>query len=110
MAAHPSILAWGLPWTEKPGGLLQSMGRTQWDRTQRLSTQQRRGGWTAERICVCQMSRQTVCHLSQQDIGNTASTPGQSPMSCVARGDSYALSVERGAGWMRWRAPGTKRA
>ena len=25
MAAHPSILAWGIPWTEEPGGLL-SMG------------------------------------------------------------------------------------
>ena len=22
MAAHPSILAWGIPWTEEPGGLL----------------------------------------------------------------------------------------
>ena len=25
MATHSSILAWGLPWTEEPGGL-QSMG------------------------------------------------------------------------------------
>ena len=25
MAAHPSILAWRIPWTERPGGL-QSMG------------------------------------------------------------------------------------
>ena len=25
MAAHSSILAWGIPWTEEPGGL-QSMG------------------------------------------------------------------------------------
>ena len=25
MAIHSSILAWGIPWTEKPGGL-QSMG------------------------------------------------------------------------------------
>ena len=25
MASHPSILAWEIPWTEKPGGL-QSMG------------------------------------------------------------------------------------
>ena len=25
MAAHPSIFAWRIPWTEKPGGL-QSMG------------------------------------------------------------------------------------
>ena len=25
MAAHPSVLAWRIPWTEEPGGL-QSMG------------------------------------------------------------------------------------
>ena len=25
MATHSSMLAWGIPWTEKPGGL-QSMG------------------------------------------------------------------------------------
>ena len=26
MATHSSILAWGIPWTEEPGELLQSMG------------------------------------------------------------------------------------
>ena len=26
MATHSSILAWRIPWTEEPGGLLQSMG------------------------------------------------------------------------------------
>ena len=26
MAAHVSILAWRIPWTEEPGGGLQSMG------------------------------------------------------------------------------------
>ena len=26
MATHPSILAWRIPWTEEPGGGLQSMG------------------------------------------------------------------------------------
>ena len=25
MATHSSILAWRIPWTEEPGGLLQSM-------------------------------------------------------------------------------------
>ena len=25
MAAHSSVLAWRIPWTEEPGGLLQSM-------------------------------------------------------------------------------------
>ena len=28
MATHSSILAWGIPWTEEPGGL-QSMGSQQ---------------------------------------------------------------------------------
>ena len=30
MATHASILAWGIPWTEEPGGL-QSMGRKESD-------------------------------------------------------------------------------
>ena len=29
MAAHSSILAWQIPWTEEPGGL-QSMGSQSW--------------------------------------------------------------------------------
>ena len=29
---HSSILAWRIPWTEKPGGL-QSMGSQEWDTT-----------------------------------------------------------------------------
>ena len=29
MATHSSILAWGIPWTEKPGGL-QSIGLQSW--------------------------------------------------------------------------------
>ena len=36
MATHSSILAWRIPWTEKPGGL-QSMGCKQSDTTQRLT-------------------------------------------------------------------------
>ena len=32
MAAHSSILAWGIPWTEEPGGL-QSMGCKELDPT-----------------------------------------------------------------------------
>ena len=39
MAAHSSVLAWKIPWTEEPGGL-QSMGsqRAGLDRTTRHST------------------------------------------------------------------------
>ena len=32
MATHSSILAWGIPWTEEPGGL-QSMGLQELDMT-----------------------------------------------------------------------------
>ena len=31
-ATHSSILAWEIPWTEEPGGLL-SMGSQEWDTT-----------------------------------------------------------------------------
>ena len=34
-AAHSSILAWRIPWTEEPGGL-QSMGHKESDRTEQL--------------------------------------------------------------------------
>ena len=33
MATHSRILAWRIPWTEKPGGL-QSMGRKEADTTE----------------------------------------------------------------------------
>ena len=35
MATHSSILAWGIPWTEKPGWL-QSMGPKESDMTEQL--------------------------------------------------------------------------
>ena len=35
MATHSSILAWKIPWMEKPGGL-QSWGRKELDTTERL--------------------------------------------------------------------------
>ena len=42
MAAHSSILAWRLPWTEEPGGL-QSMGLQESDTAERLNHQQDTG-------------------------------------------------------------------
>ena len=36
MATHSSILAWGVPWTEEPGGL-QSMDHKELDMTEQLS-------------------------------------------------------------------------
>ena len=37
MATYSSILAWEIPWTEKPGGL-QVCGVTESDTTERLNT------------------------------------------------------------------------
>ena len=37
MAAHSSILAWRIPWTEQPGRL-QSIGSQSWTRLKQLST------------------------------------------------------------------------
>ena len=36
MVTHSSILAWRIPWSEKPGGL-QSIGSQSWTRLKRLS-------------------------------------------------------------------------
>ena len=36
MKTHSSILAWEIPWIEKPGGL-QSLGCKVWDTTDRLN-------------------------------------------------------------------------
>ena len=33
-ATHSSVLAWRIPWTEKPGGLTQSMGSHESDTTE----------------------------------------------------------------------------
>ena len=34
MATHSSILAWGLPWTEEPGGLYSPWSRKESDMTE----------------------------------------------------------------------------
>ena len=34
LATHSSILAWRIPWTEKPGSKLQSIGSTELDMTE----------------------------------------------------------------------------
>ena len=36
MAIHSSILAWRIPWTEKPGGLYSLWGRKELDTTEQL--------------------------------------------------------------------------
>ena len=37
MATHSSILSWRIPWTEEPGGYIQS-GLREWDMTEPLIT------------------------------------------------------------------------
>ena len=41
LATHSIILAWRIPWTEKPGGL-HSMGSQELDMAEQLSTAQHR--------------------------------------------------------------------
>ena len=60
MATHASILAWKIPWTEKPGGL-QSIGSQ--SRTQ-LSTgrdRERERTWESSLALVEEMSRRFYC-------------------------------------------------
>ena len=51
MAPHSSILAWGIPWTEEPGGL-QSMGSQRVTRLKQLSTHAQQ--------CVCSVTSKHV--------------------------------------------------
>ena len=44
METHSNILAWGIPWTEEPGGL-QSRGHKESDMTERLSRASEQGLW-----------------------------------------------------------------
>ena len=50
MATHSSVLAWRIPWTEKPGRL-QSMGRTESDTTE--ATQQQQQQEEGKQRCAC---------------------------------------------------------
>ena len=47
MATRSSILAWKIPWTEGPGGLL-SRGHKESDMTEWLSTEYLTGSWGAQ--------------------------------------------------------------
>ena len=64
MAAHPSILTWKIPWTEKPGGL-QFMGPKESDTTYQFN----------HHHCVCAKSLQSCPTLSD-------------PMDCSPPGSS----------------------
>ena len=51
MATHSSILAWGTPWTEEPGGL-QSMGSQRVRMTERPSAAQQPTTTTSSSIAL----------------------------------------------------------
>ena len=51
MAAHSSILAWRIPWTEEPGGL-QSVGLQSQTRLKRLSTHIHASAKTRHVLCL----------------------------------------------------------
>ena len=54
MAAHTSILAWKIPWTEKPGGLHAAHGLAESDVTEQV-THTHRGLWRA--LCLFKMHK-----------------------------------------------------
>ena len=51
MATHYSVLAWRIPWAEKPGGL-QSIELQESDRTEATNTHSRRSG-----VCVLRVTK-----------------------------------------------------
>ena len=58
MATHSSILAWKIPWTEKPGGL-QSVGlresdMTQWLNNFKINKENKNELYSASRICCAE--------------------------------------------------------
>ena len=55
MATHFSILAWKIPWTEKPGGL-QSMDHKELDMTEQLSMH----------ACMCVLKHQHCLSLPKE--------------------------------------------
>ena len=50
MATHSSILAWGIPWTEKPGGLHEVV---ELDKNEQLTVSYLCECLNANRTCVC---------------------------------------------------------
>ena len=62
MAAHSSILAWKIPWTEEPGGLHSPWGHKESDTTEharRLDT------YTSACVCYSTLKKRQFCHLQQ---------------------------------------------
>ena len=56
MAAHTSILAWKILWTEKPGGLHAAHGLAESDVTEQVThTHTHRGLWRA--LCLFKMHK-----------------------------------------------------
>ena len=59
MATHSNILAWKIPWTEKPSRLQYSpWGHKESDMIERLSTH------TSVWVCVCVCVRARVVHFA----------------------------------------------
>ena len=74
LATLSSVLAWRIPWTEKPGGL-QSMGSQGWTRLKQLSTYRR----ISRDIEVCTITinlTKTQLSLTSQQISEWAMQPG----------------------------------
>ena len=101
MATHSNILAWKIPWTEKPGGL-QSIG-LQIVRHDLATKQQQ----SYIRVCVCLhacsvvKSRLTLCY-SMDYCPPGSSVPGISQARIL---EWVAIPLCRGSSWPRDRDP-----
>ena len=80
VATHCSVLAWGIPWTEEPGGL-QSMG------LQRVRTE---ATWHSRRMTVLRLP--SVVPGRTCKVTSTRAGPGANPQS-------WPLGQPRGSGW-----------
>ena len=86
MASHSSILAWKIPWTEKPGGI-QSTGLQESDRT-RLNENQKVqcGEWTA-------LTR-AVIYLETQGWQFSAQTAPFQALFPGGRGETFSFAFD----------------
>ena len=77
MATHSSILAWGIPWTEEPGGL-QCMGS--------------QGVDPSERLTVALLSGWTGCVLVRWEVGGECARALGPPLYPDPHLESYSGS------------------
>ena len=97
MAAHSSILAWRIPWTEEPGGPRKESDTTEWLHFHFLS------------LVYSQLCKQLLLLFSCSVVSNSFATPWtvacQAPLSIgISQArilEWVAISFSRGSSWPR---------